>query len=54
MNGEARKDAIESQFQAKDEALQQQQNDIEAGKAAQVSRAIGGVTQAGANIASIL
>ena len=54
VNGERRKDAIETQFQAKDEALQSQLNDLERQKAGNVAQAIQGVAQAGANIAGIL
>lgn len=52
--GDRRKDAIESQYQAKDEALQSELNDMERQKAANVTQAIQGVAQAGANIAGIL
>lgn len=54
VNAERRKDNIEAQYQAKDEALQQQLNDLERAKAGQVSQAAQGVAQAGANIAGIL
>lgn len=54
VNGERRKDAIESQYQAKDEALQSQLNDMERQKADNVTRAAMGVAEAGANIAGIL
>lgn len=54
VNAERRKDNIEAQYQAKDEALQQQLNDLEREKAGQVSQAVQGVAQAGANIAGIL
>lgn len=54
VNAEARKDAIESQFQAKDEAIQQQFNDLEQKKAQNTAQAIQGVVQAGSNIAGIL
>ncbi|MDE7160838.1 MAG: hypothetical protein K2O24_08370 [Muribaculaceae bacterium] len=54
INGDRRKDAIEQQYQAKDEALQSQLNDLERQKAAGVSQAIQGVAQAGANIAGIM
>ncbi len=54
VNGEARKDAIESQYQQTDANIQQAINDLEQKKAANVSQAIQGVTQAGANIAGIL
>ncbi len=50
-NADRRKDAIEQQYHSKDEALQQQLNDLEQQKAHQVTQAIQGVTQAGANIA---
>lgn len=54
VNGEARKDAIESQYQQTDASIQQQLNDIEQKKAANVSQAIQGMTQTGTNIAGIL
>ena len=54
VNGDRRKDAIETQFQAKEEALQSQLNDLERQKAGNVAQAIQGVAQAGANIAGIL
>lgn len=54
VNAERRKDNIEAQYQAKDEALQQQLNDLERAKASQVTQAAQGVAQAGANIAGIL
>lgn len=54
VNGEARKDAIESQYLQTDANIQQQLNDLEQKKAANVSQAIQGVAQAGANIAGIL
>ena len=53
-NAEQRKDAIERQYQSKDEALQSQLNDMEINKANNISQAIQGVSQAGANIAEIL
>lgn len=54
VNAERRKDNIEAQYQAKDEALQQQLNDLEREKAGQVTQAAQGVAQAGTNIAGIL
>lgn len=54
VNGEARKDAIESQYQQNDANIQQAFNDLEQKKAANISQAIHGMTQAGANIAGIL
>lgn len=54
VNGERRKDTIEQQYQAKDEALQSELNDLERQKAANISQAVEGVAQKGANIASIL
>ena len=54
VNGERRKDAIEAQYQAKDEALQSELNDLERWKAGNVAQAIQGVVQAGSNIAGIL
>lgn len=53
VNGERRKDAIESQYQAKDEALQSQLNDMERQKAANTAQAIQGVAQTGSNIAGL-
>lgn len=54
VNADRRKDAIEAQYQAKDEAIQSQLNDLERQKAGNVAQAIQGVAQAGANIAGIL
>lgn len=54
VNGEARKDAIESQYQQRDDQFQQQLDNLEAQRAQAVSQAIQGVGQAGANIAGIL
>jgi hypothetical protein len=54
VNGEARKDSIEAEYQAKDDALQQQLNELEAQRAGNTAKAIQGVAQAGANIAGIL
>lgn len=54
VNGEARKDAIESQYQQTDANIQQQLNDLERGKAAQIAQAARGAISAGANIAGIL
>lgn len=53
VNGERRKDAIESQYQAKDEALQSQLNDMERQKAANTAQAIQGLAQTGSNIAGL-
>lgn len=54
VNADRRKDAIEAQYQAKDEAIQSQLNDLERQKAGNVAQAIQGVAQTGANIAGIL
>ncbi len=54
VNGERRKDAIEAQYQAKDEALQQQIDDLEVKKAGNIAQATQGVLQTGVNIAGIL
>ena len=54
VNGEARKDAIESQYQQNDANIQQALNDLEQKKAAQIGQAIQGLTQTGSNIAGIL
>lgn len=54
VNGEARKDAIESQYQQTDANIQQALNDLQQKKAANISQAIQGVAQAGANIAGVL
>lgn len=51
VNGEARKDAIESQFQAKDAQMQDALNNLENNKAQAISSAVQGVTQAGAGMA---
>ncbi len=53
VNGEARKDNIEAQYQAKDEAIQQQLDDLERQKAGAISDATKGVAQAGASIAEL-
>lgn len=53
-NAEQRKDAIERQYQSKDEALQSQLNDMEINKANNISQAIQEASQTGANIAEIL
>lgn len=54
VNGEARKDAIESQYLQTDANIQQQLNDLEVKKSQAISKAIQGVSQAGSNIAGIL
>lgn len=54
VNADKRKDAIEAQYQAKDEALQQELNNMEKGRAQNTAQAIQGVAQAGVNIAGIL
>ena len=54
VNGERRKDAIEAQYQAKDEALQSELNDLERWKAGNVTQASQGVIQTGVNIAGNL
>lgn len=54
VNGEARKDAIESQYQQNDANIQHALNDLEQKKAANISQAIQGAVQAGSNIAGIL
>ena len=54
VNGEARKDAIESQYLQTDANIQQQLNDLEVKKSQAISQAIQGETQAGANITGIL
>ncbi len=54
VNADKRKDAIEAQYQAKDEAIEQQLNDLEQKKAQNTAQAIQGVVQAGSNIAGIL
>lgn len=51
VNGERRKDAIESQYQAKDDALQSELDNMERQRAGQTSQAIGGVLSAAGNIA---
>lgn len=52
-NAERRKDMIESQYHAKDDALQQQINDLNINKSHAVSQAVGGVSSAGTNIAGL-
>lgn len=52
-DGERRKDVIEGQYLQTDNQLQSQLNDIEKGRAGQIAEATKGVTQTGANIASL-
>ncbi len=52
-DGARRRDVIESQYLQTDNQLQGQLNDIEKGRAAQIAEATKGVTQTGANIASM-
>lgn len=54
VNAERRKDAIDSQYQAKDEALQQQLDGLEQQRAENTAKAVQGVTQTGVNIAGLL
>ncbi|MDE6010869.1 MAG: hypothetical protein K2F87_05460 [Muribaculaceae bacterium] len=54
INGERRKDAVEAQYHAKDDALQAQLNDLDRNKAGNVAQAGLGVAQAGAGIADTL
>ncbi len=49
--GEARKDSIEAQYQAKDSQIDDALNDLEKKKAEAISSAVQGVSQAGAGIA---
>lgn len=51
--GDRRKDAIESQYHAKDDALQSELNDMERQKAANVMQAAQAVGQVGSNIAGL-
>lgn len=51
VNGEARKDSIEAQYQSRDAQLGQMQLDMERQKAANMAGAIGGVAGAGGGIA---
>lgn len=51
VNGERRKDQIESQYQATDAQLQSQLNNLETNKANAISQAVQGVANAGAGIA---
>lgn len=51
VNGEARKDRIEQQYQARDAQLNDALNNVEIGKAQAISQAVQGVAQAGAGIA---
>lgn len=53
VNGERRKDSIEAQYQAKDEALQSQLNDMERQKAGNIAQAVQGVASAAGNIAGL-
>lgn len=50
--GDARKDAIESQYMARDAQLNAELNNMEINKAGAIAEAVKGVTQAGASIAS--
>lgn len=50
VNGEARKDAVEAQYQSRDAQLGQMQLDVERQKAGNISGAIGGIANAGAGI----
>ena len=52
--GDRRKDAIESQYHAKDDALQAEPNDVERQKAANIMQAAQAVGQVGANIGGLL
>ncbi len=51
--GERRKDSIESQAQAKQDALQSELNDLERQKAGQIAQATQGVVQVGSKIAEL-
>ncbi len=51
--GARRKDGIERQAQAKDDALQSELNDLERQKAGQIAQATQGVVQTGAKIAEL-
>lgn len=52
--GARRKDAVEQQYIQRREGLQDQLNQIEAGRAQAITQAIGGVASAGAGLASAL
>lgn len=52
-NAANRKDALESQYQSKDEALQSELNDLERYKAGEVSKATDKVHQTAANISQL-
>lgn len=54
VNGERRKDAIESQYQSTDAQLQSQLNNMEINRANAISQAVQGVAQAGSGIATSL
>lgn len=54
VNGERRKDAIESQYQAKKEDLNAQLNGLEQARAQGIAQAVQGVAQAGANLGDII
>ena len=53
VNGEARKDAVESQYMATDANLQQQLNNMEVNKAQAIGAATQGVVQAGAGLSGL-
>lgn len=52
--GEARKDAIEGQYQARNDAFNEQLNNVEMNRAKGISDAIGGIGDAAGNIADAL
>lgn len=54
VNGEARRDAIESAYQQTDASLHGQLNDMERARAGQTAAAVKGVTDAAGEIAGIL
>lgn len=54
VNGEARKDAVESQYMETDANLQQQLNNMEVNKAQAIGAATQGVVQAGTGLAGLL
>lgn len=54
VNAERRKDAIDQQYQAKEDALQSELRDEERQKADEIGKAVQGVTETGANIGGLL
>ncbi len=54
VNGDRRKDAVDQQYRQREAGLDDALNNLEAAKASNVSQAIQGVAQTGANIADLI